>query len=997
MLIINSNQRRTGFIWVLLLSVLLLAPLLWLNQMLKELKTKDEIYLDMQARERLLNEMASFQERLKAERHIEAALEDMRTSFGINIDNDNYRNLSFSYATDPMLIQSDFPERANEFLRRKYHITPLLAFAVDCDMQNFYSYYSRNLFPKEEDRHSFENAATFWMVFSQHDVVNELPTTPDLQAKNQSYRYSDGAEYINAQQRFGDLFQKYISVFGTPPTANSVCRPFFSNRFGSQRSFQLIHQITRPRGLNISLLGCYYFVFNSSDISPTTVIKTALKSTDPAIERFFVKKTIEQPEFVYGNEHLIYYSAFPSHFSTLIEDFAISNPKTRKHLREFVSRHGLCVRVARKHLVSGYAAAVGICGALARVLVLLFFALLISSYMQEIEYGVRLARKLRIAVAVIVMLPVIGVFLVSRQYEANNEKMSLIKCQTKIRRQLDFFAKMIGDTDARTMLMLQESKKFMAYRYYQLENKAENDVMSERRLKKLTAGVLEGSLTRDGEIIIYTDRKAKEVNSVRTGLYQILLDLGAINAEAAEIKKIHRQYTLLVGLAGALTNLFSEPEALAREGLLNKHILSASALIRSVHHFIAHPQNPNTIDAIALEMVDDLNLIKNLYAQLSQGSLFLFSEYDENSQIDYALAMRSPTSIRTYQAPNFSAPSNRMARLAAIAMNSRISGSVIRRLEDQIQIDSWSISDLNPVIILARGTLSRTRSSNMIFITLPWLLLIYSILAVTLISDILADIFLAPVKALLAFVSRIRQNDLQIKAVITSGGEFEELGNSFNQMGEGLRQREKMRRFVSDKLVSSLESHGETQQPTRAALSILSSDIRGFTALSEQYPPEEIVSLLNDYFSCMEEALQQHGGSIEKIVGDAITAAFYDDAGQECYAIRACKAAKEMKVRLRTFNLQREENNRFTINTGIGIASGEAVLGFAAGESGRREFVLIGEVTHRAEALEAKTRWGKPACIFVDNATASLLSEPVTEVRINNDDGETICLELADG
>ena len=93
MLIINSNQRRTGFIWVLLLSVLLLAPLLWLNHLLKELQTKDEIYLDMQARERLLNEMASFQERLKAERHIEAALEDMRSCFGINIDNDNYRNL----------------------------------------------------------------------------------------------------------------------------------------------------------------------------------------------------------------------------------------------------------------------------------------------------------------------------------------------------------------------------------------------------------------------------------------------------------------------------------------------------------------------------------------------------------------------------------------------------------------------------------------------------------------------------------------------------------------------------------------------------------------------------------------------------------------------------------------------------------------------------------------------------------------------------------------
>jgi class 3 adenylate cyclase len=992
-LVITSNQRRTGFIWVLLLAVLLLVPLVWLSHLLEELRGKDEIYLDMQARERLLNEMASFQERLKAERYIEAALEDMRDKFAINIDNDNRRNLSFSYATDPMLIQSDFPASASTFLKQNYHITPLLAFAVDCDMQNFYAHYSRNLFADDKVRQSFERAAAFWMVFSQHNVVNELPTTPDLKTIGDSYKNADPSGYENTQRKFNDIFQEHISPFGTPPIANGICRPFFSNRFGSQRSFQLIHQIVRPRGLSVSMLGCYYFIFNSSDISPAKLLKTALNSTDPALGRFVVNKAIERPQFIYEADHLLYYSAFPSNFSTLIEDFAISNPRTRNQLRDFISRHGLCVRIERKQLVSGYKMATEICGALARALLLLFLAVLVRSYMQDIEHGLRLARKLRIAVAIIVMLPVIGVFLLNRQYEASTEKMNMIKCQTKIRRQIDFLGKLIGDTDARILLMQQETKKYLAYRYYQLSDTNLSTIINEGHFRKLTTGVLEGSLTRDGKAIMPSNRRGSEGTSIRTGLYKILLDLGKVDTQAAEIEKIHRQYMVLIGLAGALTNLFSEPEALAREGLLNRHILSASALLRSVHHFIAHPKRPGVIDAIALIMVDDINIIKNLYAQLSQGSLHLFSEYDENSQIDYALAMRSPTSLRAYQAPNFSAPSNQMTKLAAAAMNSKTSGSITRRSGDQILIDSWAISDLNPVIILARATLSRNLLLSPTSAILAWALLIYSILAVTLISDILADIFLAPVKAMLAFVSRLRQNDLQVKVVISSGGEFEELGNSFNQMSEGLRQREKMRRFVSDKLVTSLESHGESQKPVRATLSVLSSDIRGFTALSEQYPPEEIVSLLNDYFSCMEEALQLHGGSIEKIVGDAITAAFYDDAGQECHAARACRAAKEMKTRLQSFNHQREESNRFTIRTGIGIASGEAVLGFAAGGSGRREFVLIGEVTHRAEALEAQTRWSSNSGIFIDRATADLSAEPVEEVSLNNGEG-AICLEL---
>ena len=994
MLVLTSNQRQTGFVWVFLLAILLLTPLIWLNQQLDDLRVKDENYLDMQARERLLNEMASFLERLKPEKHVEMALEDMRNQFGLELDAENPHRLIHSYATDPMLIGSGFPASATSFLQTNYSMLPLLAFAVDCDMQNFYSYYSRKLFRNETDRQNFEKAAAYWMVFSQHDVANELSTTPNMQQLSDEYRGASATRHVNAQAKFSNLFLNHISAFGTPPTANSVCRAFFSNRFGSQRSFQILHQITRPKGSRVSLLGSYYFIFNSCDISPARVLEKALINEDLDLDRFVVRKTIEQPHFVYGNQHLLYYAGFPSHFFTLIEDYAIKNPKTRQKLREFVGKHGLCTKIDKKHLTSRYAGAQAICNAIIKVSLLLFFALLIRSFIQDLEYGMRLAKKLRVAVAIIVMLPILGVFLVIEQQKMSNEKFSLIKCQTKIRQQLDFLTKLINDTDSRVLMMMLETKEYLTCSYYQLKDKSISEMLREGHFRKVTSGILETTLTQDGGEIIQTDRASKDQPTLRTGVYKILLDLGAINSEAREIQKIHKQYTILIGLAGALSNLFAEPESLAREGLINKHIMSASALIRSVHHFIAHPLRPKAIEALALIMVDDVNIMKKLYAQLSQRSLHLFSDYDENCRIEYAMAMRSPTSLRTYQAPYFLSPSSKMAKLAAVAMTNKTSGTIVRRDRKQIRVDSWTISDVSPVIILARGTLNHNPSTNLLFVIIPWALLVYAILAVTLISDVLADIFLAPVRALLAFVSRLRKNDLQVKVIITSGGEFEELGNSFNQMSEGLRQREKMRRFVSDKLVSSLEADGETLRPAKATLSILSSDIRGFTTLSEQYPPEEIVNLLNDYFSCMEEALQMHGGAIEKIVGDAIVAAFYGDSSHTCHAVRACNAAREMKSRLEAFNRQRQENNKFTIRTGIGIATGEAVLGFAAGKSGRREFVLIGEVNHRAEALEARTRWGKNTGIFVDQATADLLNEQVVEIHTGADGDESVCLEL---
>ena len=147
----------------------------------------------------------------------------------------------------------------------------------------------------------------------------------------------------------------------------------------------------------------------------------------------------------------------------------------------------------------------------------------------------------------------------------------------------------------------------------------------------------------------------------------------------------------------------------------------------------------------------------------------------------------------------------------------------------------------------------------------------------------------------------------------------------------------------------------------------------------------------------MEEALQMHGGAIEKIIGDAVTAAFYEDTPGENHARRACKAAKEMKARLQKFNQQREQIGRFSIRNGIGIATGEAVLGFASGGSGRREFVLIGDVTHRAAALEARTRRAKTTGIFIDLTTAELAAERFEEVRSDDQDNEIIGLELLDG
>ena len=140
-----------------------------------------------------------------------------------------------------------------------------------------------------------------------------------------------------------------------------------------------------------------------------------------------------------------------------------------------------------------------------------------------------------------------------------------------------------------------------------------------------------------------------------------------------------------------------------------------------------------------------------------------------------------------------------------------------------------------------------------------------------------------------------------------------------------------------------------------ARVAVLASDIRSFTAIGEKYSPAEVVDMLNSYFTSMEEAISEHGGFIDKYIGDAVQAVFYDDAALDNYVLRACRAAMQMRRHLAALNAARRKLGLFTIENGIGIDCGQVVSGSIGSESGRKDFTVIGRVIEQAAALEALT------------------------------------------
>jgi adenylate cyclase len=141
----------------------------------------------------------------------------------------------------------------------------------------------------------------------------------------------------------------------------------------------------------------------------------------------------------------------------------------------------------------------------------------------------------------------------------------------------------------------------------------------------------------------------------------------------------------------------------------------------------------------------------------------------------------------------------------------------------------------------------------------------------------------------------------------------------------------------------------------RRKVTVLFSDIRGFTTISESAAAEEIVDLLNDYFSRMVHIIFAHGGTLDKFIGDAIMAVFGAPVQHEDDTVRAVQAALDMRKELKEFNAARRARGKFEIQTGIGLGLGEAISG-NIGSDQRMDYTVIGDAVNLSSRLEALTK-----------------------------------------
>jgi class 3 adenylate cyclase len=234
-----------------------------------------------------------------------------------------------------------------------------------------------------------------------------------------------------------------------------------------------------------------------------------------------------------------------------------------------------------------------------------------------------------------------------------------------------------------------------------------------------------------------------------------------------------------------------------------------------------------------------------------------------------------------------------------------------------------------------------------------------------------------PISALTGAVARVAGGDLSQTLPVRSRDEVGVLTRAFNEMVEGLRQRDFIRnafgRYVSPEVARTLleTPDGLRLGGHKREITVLMSDLRGYTRFAEHGDPVGVMEVLNDYLGHMAEIVIAHGGTINEFIGDAIFAVFGAPVEHADHAERAAATALAMQLANAELNRANAARGRPGFEMGIGLNTGEAVVGNIGSEQ-RTKYAVVGAAVNLAARVEGCTVGGQ---ILMTAATFERLAD----------------------
>lgn len=263
-------------------------------------------------------------------------------------------------------------------------------------------------------------------------------------------------------------------------------------------------------------------------------------------------------------------------------------------------------------------------------------------------------------------------------------------------------------------------------------------------------------------------------------------------------------------------------------------------------------------------------------------------------------------------------------------------------------------------------------------------------------GSVLSGSVTRPVAVLSEGARRIAGGNYETRVDIRQRDELGRLADTFNDMAQGLQERDHIRSLlgkvvspqIADELMKKdIELGGEEVEAT-----ILFSDIRGFTGISEGMQPQQVIRMLNHYLTEMNRIIEGHSGVVDKYIGDAVMAIFGAPLSHPASPLNAVQSALDMQAAMAGLNAHFESLGIPPIAIGIGINSGTVVAG-NMGSMSRLNYTVLGDAVNLASRIESLCKlYGAPviisehtralcpglSCLELDRVTVKGKSEPVT-------------------
>lgn len=951
------HRVRLATAMVVLLLISFWAPVELVRFELDQLAEKEKIWNAAAIKEAAIQQMSRFKNDLKPENYIDNAVAQIEKEYAA-------RQGSSVFVPDG----ESYLKFLDEKLRDDYGLKPLFISWGNHDFSQSAAMIAPEMKVGDNDRSEFIELVNKMVL---KDILSFFSSSEELRINLmiESWRIKAAqAGFVDLFEYFRQGYQKFFSsYFINCPPPNQTGK-YLIDRF----NFQFLYFCSRVTLVEGKFCGLAAIGILESDIN---LEKLQSKTLQAQAGRVYESRRHLLPPghegsgygFVFTDRKTILNDTVPIELETLKKN----QNRLKKALTDKFSGN---IAVELKEAFHETLSQQGIfIGFFLRFLVLVLFALWARLSFYGFHFKLELRRKFLVLMAIVLLPPAIISSFFSHMIARKEHDLLLSSGRNRLTIRLDMFENLLNEAKNRQSFNNLAVKEMLTG-FIQANNLNRLNIKGLEPFYKYN---IDSCLIylKNGDLASFADFFVpNEADTMEVGNSARFLDaLGVLERNSRAAAGHLKRSQITEGMVEGFFEMLDEVSIMGQEGLATPRLVKTNPMFRS-HYFLLPDLKTDPLRAKASVILGS-KLKNGVFELLRNTDGFpqrLFNEIAPDYSLQIAVGERNSAEFEQVHFCGDSRFWDFFTELFRNVSPSGSSGSSMIQNASGTELVVWRLFAESPLMFAGRCQINPASREKMLFSMLPLGLLAFSLLSLLILSEMANNLFLPPISALNYAAARIlAENDFQTKVHVENNDEFDQMGSAFNHMTRGLLQRQHLSRFVSGRLVENLSAAESSGQRLSEELevTVLCSDLRDFTRITETNSAETVVETLNDYFTEMEAAIIENQGVIDKFVGDAIVAVFYPDRCDDT-AIAATKAALAMRQSLNKFNLARQKKALFCLENGIGIVTGVAISGNLGVPGVHMDYSITGKVLRQANELEALSRTADISRIVVDEVSA---------------------------